>query len=350
MGPHAAGKTTVSAMTEGIDIAPEIPTMEMARDAARALERVGARRVLLYGSIARGDQAETSDFDLVAIFDDLSAESSSSADDTSVYSKASAALRDVIGYFPYDLMIRDRVEWKIRTALSSTLDHEIEKDHIVLLDLPPAVPIDWDRGITRPASDSAEAEMLLGAARQRLGMALINAEWIEHGRESHEPGREGFWRFWDTRDLCQGIAAAARVALSAYLAGVHRTRGRKTKGKGRFSEIWDEIPAHVAKRLMARMKIPPTDLDLWWEVSLFDSPQVGAIEKLTPQYGADTIDTAAFLIAFACEELSSVVLEDDLREYIDMRGGMAVFEDVSNVVRSQDPFDEETRREHLRRY
>ena len=47
------------------------PDMAAARRAADELVSAGVGRVLLYGSVARGDCRETSDVDLVAIYDDL---------------------------------------------------------------------------------------------------------------------------------------------------------------------------------------------------------------------------------------------------------------------------------------
>lgn len=47
-----------------------VPSEVAARRAADALVAAGAGRVLLFGSVARGDQGVHSDIDLVAIFDD----------------------------------------------------------------------------------------------------------------------------------------------------------------------------------------------------------------------------------------------------------------------------------------
>ena len=47
------------------------PTLTAAQRAADALAEAGVGRVLLVGSVARGEQEQDSDIDLVAIYDDL---------------------------------------------------------------------------------------------------------------------------------------------------------------------------------------------------------------------------------------------------------------------------------------
>ena len=48
-----------------------VPTVADARRAAEVPADAGAGRVLLYGSVASGEQTPDSDIDLVAVFDDL---------------------------------------------------------------------------------------------------------------------------------------------------------------------------------------------------------------------------------------------------------------------------------------
>ena len=48
-----------------------VPTIDDAKAAGRALTEVGAREVMVFGSVARGDAGPHSDIDLVAVFDDI---------------------------------------------------------------------------------------------------------------------------------------------------------------------------------------------------------------------------------------------------------------------------------------
>lgn len=70
----------------------------------------GAGRVVLFGSVARGDATEHSDIDLVAIYDDID------------YSKrqaiavpAEATATEAAGC-SVDVLVTDRPEWKMRTT------------------------------------------------------------------------------------------------------------------------------------------------------------------------------------------------------------------------------------------
>ena len=54
-----------------IEMMLQTPRKADAQRAADALAQAGAARVLLFGSLARGEAGEGSDIDLVAVFDDL---------------------------------------------------------------------------------------------------------------------------------------------------------------------------------------------------------------------------------------------------------------------------------------
>ena len=48
-----------------------MPTIDDAKAAGRALTEAGAREVMVFGSVGRGDAGAHSDIDLVAVFDDI---------------------------------------------------------------------------------------------------------------------------------------------------------------------------------------------------------------------------------------------------------------------------------------
>ena len=132
------------------------PTIEDARRAAEALAAVGVGRVVLFGSVARGEATEHSDVDLVAIYDDID------------YSKrgaiavpTEAAARAAAGC-AVDVLVTDRPEWKMRTTrVRTSLEARAARFGTILIDRPPGA-VDWDKEMVMPTDDYQEALYRLG--------------------------------------------------------------------------------------------------------------------------------------------------------------------------------------------
>ena len=129
------------------------PDMAAARRAADELVTAGAGRVLLFGSVARGEATERSDIDLVAIYDDL---------DYSVRSKRRCALEarasDAAGC-SVDVMVTDAPEWAIRTTrVPCSVETRIAGYAVEVADVGSHDRINWDKEIGLPADPTAELE------------------------------------------------------------------------------------------------------------------------------------------------------------------------------------------------
>ena len=141
---------------------PLAPRIEDARLAADAVAAAGASRVLLFGSVARGDQTADSDIDLVAIFDDLDYPARRSTRLALQAAAAEAAGRHV------DVRVTDWPEWTVRSGVVTTsLEHRIAADAVVLCDRPPR-HVNWRKEIAVPATDEAEAAASLGNTNRSL--------------------------------------------------------------------------------------------------------------------------------------------------------------------------------------
>ena len=72
LGPVTLDRTRDARKTASTVMAMvSAPTIDDARAAGRALTGAGAREVLAFGSVARGDAAPYSDIDLVVVLNDL---------------------------------------------------------------------------------------------------------------------------------------------------------------------------------------------------------------------------------------------------------------------------------------
>ena len=143
------------------------PTLADAERAAAALAGAGAGRVVLFGSVARGDATERSDIDLVAIFDDL--------DYGERWERRCELMRlagEAAGH-SVDVSVTDRAEWAMRTSrVLTSFEGRAARDGVVLVDRPAAVDVDWGKEMVRPGSDYEEAFYRLEAVRDALGSLL----------------------------------------------------------------------------------------------------------------------------------------------------------------------------------
>ena len=96
-----------------------VPTMADAQRAAGALADAGVNCVLLYGSVARGDQAPGSDIDLLAVYDDLDYTQRPKLRDRLEKLASQAA------GFEVQVSPTDRPEW--RTPVGADADHLRER-------------------------------------------------------------------------------------------------------------------------------------------------------------------------------------------------------------------------------
>ena len=107
----------------------------------------GVSRVVLFGSVARGEATGRSDIDLVAIYDDMDyAERAALERELSALAGGEAGRR-------VDVLATDRPEWKMRSErLSTSLESWIDRDGVVLADRG-AGEVDWGKEMVAPTSD-----------------------------------------------------------------------------------------------------------------------------------------------------------------------------------------------------
>lgn len=128
------------------------PDMAAARRAADELVSAGAGRVLLFGSVARGDAEGASDIDLVAIYDDLGDYSDRIKRRCALEAKAGA-----VAGCPVDVMVTDAPEWAVRTTrVPSSVEARIVGYAVELADTGRHTGIHWDKEIGLPSNPADE--------------------------------------------------------------------------------------------------------------------------------------------------------------------------------------------------
>ena len=184
----------------------EAPGLDDARRAARVVLDAGARRVLLYGSVARGDARPGSDIDLVAIFDDLG--------DYSDRLKRRIALEraaiEAAGC-PVDVMVTDGPEWAVRTAkVACSIETRIAGYAITLAESGPHPDIDWDKPIGRPATPAGELQEHFETMHDAIAML---DSWLRPTDAEAAAAADGDDYVLAARETVRHAAAMAEVYL-----------------------------------------------------------------------------------------------------------------------------------------
>lgn len=124
-----------------------------ARRAADELVDAGVGRVLLFGSVARGDCGENSDVDLVAIYDDLDyAERHRRRCRLEAQASAAAGC-------PVDVMVTDAPEWAVRTSkVPCSVEASVARYAVQIAAADSHTQIDWDKEIGLPDTPAGEMQ------------------------------------------------------------------------------------------------------------------------------------------------------------------------------------------------
>ena len=297
------------------------PGSSDAHTAADALAVIGARQVLLFGSVAQGHPDTESDIDLVAVFDDLGDYSIR----RSLENEARAAVEHACGW-DCDILVTDRVEWSVRSKLATTVESEIAQSCRMLLDLPVAGPIDWNKQIGRPASDRQEAIAELRAAARHM---RIVCEYVQgtHGERDAQQARDNTRietaRLDRMRVLCESSHSAASAALRAYTKGVLRQRPSRGGERGRFAAMLTEVPEDKRAGFEAVLRVPASRVDAWEQRPGASLPSE-LLESVTPVMAADMAETAIGFCRLAArsidDALGPVQEARDLLETLSARG------------------------------
>ena len=218
-------------------VASGVPTIADARLAAEVLADAGAGRVLLYGSVARGQQTPDSDIDLVAIFDDLG----DYADRWRLKGALAEAAREACGW-PVQVKVTDRPEWRIRSErLRWTLERRIAPEVVPLVERP-EVGVDWGKEIGMADSDAGEAlDRLLNIGTQVTQILAATTQWpAEEGAVAD--GDDEALAFYRKHRLWALCGAAQLCAENALKAQIHVICGDDPRRVHSIPKLASELP------------------------------------------------------------------------------------------------------------
>ncbi len=283
------------------------PTRGDAVRAAQALARMDAARVLLFGSVADGTAVDSSDIDLVAVFDDL-------GDYSRRYSlkcEAQEAARAASGHFT-DVLVTDRSEWRKRTRMRTSFEAGIHRGAVALVDRPPNQEIDWDKDTPMPTTDADQAQQDLSAVDDALLKAL-NAlhprpeelDALLHG-QAHRWDRSRFLRMIE---LCEDSHGAVEAAIKAYTRGVCGQRPERGEQGHHIQHLIGCLPANDGQRFHSAISpLDPGDISPWRVAGTYTGAKSSAasLAKVTPVFAYCMFEAARRCALLAAEEVAAV--------------------------------------------
>ncbi len=225
-----------------------IPTVEDARRVARVFaEEHGVGAVLLFGSVAEGSAGESSDIDLVAVYDDLDyATRTSQKSRLQLKLQLEAAAHECIDR-RVDVLVTDRLKWQHRSEqISNTFERGIRDSIITLLD-EPQHPLNLELIEKMPASEHLVPEQKLRDIEYEIDNILrsyaASARELSVRQSQSTVRADGFRRHRLAR-LCASSVMVVEHGLKALIA----MSGKPPIRTHDLSELIDEIDSSLTDR------------------------------------------------------------------------------------------------------
>ena len=195
--------------------------MADAQRAAAAVSDGGAACVMLFGSVARGEQTADSDIDLVAVFNDLG----DYEERWSIEGRLTSMAKDASGC-RVDVHVTDWPEWEHRsTRMRTTFESGVRSDAFVLAGShEPGPGIDWNKEIGLPRTNWEEAVHSLLHADQALTL-LTTVYRSEPSDEPSTPSPEVNPQD-PARKRFVGICSQAHAVVESALTGLIHCQGK----------------------------------------------------------------------------------------------------------------------------
>ena len=225
-----------------------VPTLAEAERAAKVVAGAGAGRVLLFGSVARGEAHRHSDIDLMVIYDDLDY---GARHHLAIELKRMA--RTEVGC-SVDVHLTDRPEWKMRTErVITSFENRVKSQALLMVDKEPG-KVDWDKEMVMPESDYEEALERLPQVEKALTGIAASLVPDPSQRLMEETGQETkAFAYYETR-LARGCAAGHLTVETAVKSLIHLSSSPKAQPWGhKIDELLPQLPEPHKSEIKTRL-------------------------------------------------------------------------------------------------
>lgn len=296
-----------------MSVAAKVPGRLDAERAAAVLASEGARKVMLFGSVASGDATQHSDIDLVAIYDDLDYRHR----DTK-RRELTTRVEHVVGY-EVDVVVTDWPEWKLRSEnLLTSLESRVARDGVVLIDKGVG-QADWEKQMVIP-TNGYEATVRrvreVAGALTTLHMCLIPGEMEREARSAGISERTLFLtvlRFEGTCGQVQRTVESTIKAL-AHVAG----RRRALYGHD-IAKLCGELVEPYRGEITARIAMVGAEVITRWHQDARYTSQHVLDDLLTPERVRELARVACKVASYMVDQLDdSVPIVSDVHDAVEM--------------------------------
>ena len=256
---------------------------------------LGPGEVLVFGSVARGDQAAGSDLDLVLVFDDLG----DYTQRRDLAAKAQAAVAEATG-IASDVRVTDRPEWEIRTRrCQSTFEAHIAAHAVTLASRRPAAQIDWEKQIGLAATDEQQAADTLHGTAYALDGILLHLWPSLHetgARAAGDPDDADKMEHSRILESCAKAQIAMETSLKALLHALKAPHPAGINSIGGLIEAArDHLDEAAASELEAALgPLSSEQASVWREASVYpaDPGNEAHAQAATPAFAAQMAEAA----------------------------------------------------------
>ncbi len=280
-------------------MATTAPSLADARRAAEAVAVEGVSQVLLFGSLARGEESLESDIDLVAIFDDLDYRTRW---DRKVLLERLAA--DAAGR-PVDVRVTDWPEWTIRSEVVTTSFESAIAVHAVVLWRGEPQGVNWGKEIGLPTTNQGDAINSLEHVRQALTRLYDNLD-LSRNEQGALEDRDPTEYLWAMAVRLRSVCSEAQLVAENSLKALVHHRGRDAPGLTHDLEgLLEKLSVEDQQNLRTMFTgIEPKDVSPWRKRGTYpaDCPEVPLGVLVTTAHRTTT--TATRLARFAADRLS----------------------------------------------
>ncbi len=263
-------------------------------------------RIMLFGSVARGEADNCSDIDLIVLVDDLGDYTLIEHGGRQRLEGRMEAHAGTAVPYSVDVHLTDPREWTTRAEhVTASFEASLDRDLITLLDRPAFTPPDWSKPMSKPATDLEEASTKLDNISDHLSQLcdrmgpsalerVAEEDWM---RDRELKNRRRF--------ACGHAADAIEMSIKTVIA-VHGVSPARTHD---LEALIKQIPSKphrdqittvlvksgVALELMSAWHVKANyanDLSAQWEDAKAQMPSMIRAAHAMAVY-ADTVHTAA---------------------------------------------------------
>ena len=224
------------------------PTLDEARCAVEALTAMPGiphiSRVMLFGSLARGQVSPESDIDLVVVVDDL-------GDYSTRYNLQRDMAKTARGSAGHhvDVHLTDLAEWACRSeTVTASFEASLTDHAVVMLERHPIANPDWSKIMTKPTTNLEEAAVKqTDMCRHAYALSRVI---LPHQGELTAEVEERIWMAQER--MCQICGAAARLIESS-IKTVTATHGVSPKHTHNIENALKQIPVRGQRDQLAEL-------------------------------------------------------------------------------------------------